>query len=117
MATRVERQQALEAMTLTELAAFEKSFGGTWYTGHKDDPAAALESFLTEVEGKGKGDLLDRRLDLSTDAEQQLELQRKAVATSESSTQASWLSAHAGWIGVVIALAALIVAIIALLDK
>ncbi len=117
MATRTERQEALEQKTPTELAAFEKSFGGTWYTGHKNDAAAAIESLLTEVEGKGIGDRLDRQLGLPTDAEQQLDLQRKALATSESSTQASWLSAHAGWIAIVIAVASLIVAIIALLDK
>ncbi len=114
MATRAERRRALDRMTPAGLAEFEKSFGGTWYSDRKGQEAAAIEALLTEVEGKGIGDRLDRRLNLPTDAEQQLELQRKAVATSESSTQASWLSARAAWIVIAIAVASLIIAIIAL---
>ncbi|MEE9131459.1 MAG: hypothetical protein V3T84_15690 [Phycisphaerales bacterium] len=111
MATRAERQQALERMTLTELAAFEKLFGGTWYTGHKGDAAAAIESLLTEVEGKGTGDRLDRHLGLPTDAEQQLQLQRDGVEAAKSSGRAAWISAGCALIAVIIAVIALVVAL------
>ncbi len=116
MATRAERRKVLEAMTLTELAAFEKSFGGTWYSRHERDEAAAIAELLAEADHyKGIGDRLDRRFDLPTEAEQRLELQRKAVATSTSSTRASWASAPAAWIAAVFAVLAAIIAIIALL--
>ncbi len=114
MATRTERQQALEALTTGELAAFR-------WAGKDNpdpDPAKRIAWILRDAETRNKyGDSLDRMHGLPTDAEQQLELQRQALATSQSSTQASWLSAHAGWIGVAIAVVALIVAIIALVTE
>lgn len=117
MATLAERREALEQLTSAELAAFENLFGGTWYTGHRGDEAAAIETLLSTVEHhKSMGDLLDRKLGLLTDDEQLLKLHRQAVATSTSSTRASWVSAHVGWIGLVIAVAALIVGIIALVN-
>lgn len=111
MATRAERQQALEALTAGELAAFR-------WAGKDNpdpDPAKRIAWILRDAETRNKyGDSLDRMLGLPTDAEQQLDLQRKALATSELSTQASWLSAHAAVLSVAISLVALIVAVIAL---
>ena len=63
---------------------------------------------------QGLGDSFDRVLGLPTDAEQQLELQRTAMATSISSTRASWVSAHAASASVVISSLALIISVIAL---
>ena len=115
MATRAERQHALEQMTLTELAALEKSFGGTWYSRHKADEAAAIAELLAEVDyNKSIGTGLDRKLGLLTDAEQRGQFERQAVEVANSSARASWVSAHAAWVSVGISLVALIVAIIAL---
>jgi hypothetical protein len=101
-------------MTPAELAEFEKSFGGAWYSDRKGREAAAIEALLTEVEKKNVGDLLDQQLGLPTDDEQRGQLERQAVEVAKSSARASWVSAHTGWIGLVIAVVALIVAIIAL---
>lgn len=116
MATREGRQQALEQMTVEQLEEFHSTkWGGRWF--NPNDLAKSIRTILRTSTIDNRDDDLDQALGLPTSAEQQLEIQRKALATSESSTQASWLSAHAGWIGVVIALVALIVAIIALLDE
>ena len=115
MATRAERQEALERMTQTELGEFEKSFGGTWYSRFGGAKTAAIESLLTEVENNPKvGNVLDRKLGLLTDDEQRGQREQQAVEIAQSSARASWVSAHASWVSVVISLVALTVAIIAL---
>ena len=115
MATRAERRKVLEQMTPPKLTEFEKSFGGTWYTGNRDDEAAAIEELLSQAErNEIIGYLLDRRLRLLIDDEQRGQLEEQAVEAAQSSAHASSVSAHAALVSLVISLVALIVAVIAL---
>lgn len=111
MATRAERQRKMEQYSDTDWEELAHRLGDVRL---EVPPEKRIKEILDAAERSGSSDEYDRVLGLPTDAQQQLDLQRKALATSESSRQASWLSAHATWIGVVIASALLIVAIITL---
>ena len=109
MATRAERQKVLETMTLTELAAFEKSFGGTWYSRHERDEAAAIAELLAEADHyEAIGNKLDRQFGLPTDAEQQSQLQRDSLETSKSAKRAAWFAAGCAALAIIIAIIALV---------
>ena len=111
MATRAERKQVMEQYGLNDWTELAHRLGDVRLEGSREK---RIKEILGAAERSGSGDEYDRALGLPTDAEQQLELQRQSLATSESSTQASWLSVHAAWIVIAIAVALLIVAIIAL---
>lgn len=109
MATRAERQNVLEAMPLKELEEFQPRWHGTWF--NKNDPTKGIISMLQTLERKNLGDELDHLLDLPTDAEQQLQLQRDGVEAAKSSGHAAWLSAGCAIVAVIISVIALVVAL------
>lgn len=112
MPTRSERQHALEQMTEDDFKELAHRLGDVRLDKPRDK---RIKLLLDDADRSGSGDEYDRAFGLPTDAEQQLELQRKAVAISTSSTRASWASAHATWIIAVCAVLTVIVAIIAII--
>ena len=115
MATKAERRKALEHMTPAKLIEFEKSFGGTWYTGSRGNEAAKIAALLAQAErNKSIGNLLDRGLGLGLDDEEAGHVEGPAVEAAQSSAQASGASAPAVWVSVVISLVALFVSVMAL---
>lgn len=114
MATRAERNEVLEQYSDTDWEELTQRIGGVALEKPQDRRIKLLLDAADAADRAGYGDEYDRALRLPTNTDQQRELQRKALATSESSTRASWVSAHAAWVSVGISLVALIVSIIAL---
>ncbi len=111
MATRAERREYLEGLSETDWAELTQRLGDVRLDKPRD---RRIKLLLDDADRSGSGDEHDRAFRLPTNADQQLDLQREALATSTSSTRASWISAHAALVSVVIASALLIVAIITL---
>ncbi len=109
MATREGRRRALEQMTIAELETFHSTkWGGRWFD--KDDKAKSIASLLRISTKDNREDELDQKLDLLTDAEQQLQIQRDSLETSKSAVRAAWVSAGCAIVAIVIAVIALVVA-------
>ena len=104
MATRSERREVLQRRTMEELAELQAAWGGSWY--REGDKEATIKRLLAD--GAAHGDDFDRMLDLPTDAEQRLQLQRDSVNAAQSSAKAAWIS-------VIAAVAAIIISVIALI--
>lgn len=107
MATRAERQRALERLTIDELEAF--SWAGKW--NDWNNPAGRIAWILNDAEKHGIGHDLDRLLGLPTDPEQQLQLQRDGIATAKSSARAAWFSGACALLAIIVAVIALVVAL------
>ena len=116
MATPAERRRALEQMTPPKLIEFEKSFGGTWYTGSRGDEAGKIAALLAQAERNPSiGNLLDRGLGLGLDEEEPGQLEGQAADATQSQAQVSGASTPAAaWVSIVISLVALFLSVMAL---
>ena len=106
MATRQERREALERMTEEEISKLRGRWDGSWYCD--GDMAATIKKLLRVAEQPEHRDHVDRMLNLPTDAEQQVQLQRDSVAAARSSAKAAWLSVIGALVAIIISVIALI---------